>query len=160
MENKTVIYEWVKNNGKIQTCIYERKKYISPELIDAYSNTDYEVYNPDFTIKIGKKSRGLEKLLRENSKTTWAYISAYNPYSKSLTKKENEGRHLQLLAFTKEYICFDGEGIGEDPNWEPEKSLLILGISKTDASALGNNFEQNAILIGEVGKVAELLLLL
>lgn len=30
---KTVKYEWKKANGKIQTLTYERKKYISPEII-------------------------------------------------------------------------------------------------------------------------------
>jgi hypothetical protein len=41
----------------------------------------------------------------------------------------------------------------------PEKSLLILGINKEQAIAIGNEYEQNAIVYGEVGQAAQLLLL-
>jgi len=43
--------------------------------------------------------------------------------------------------------------------WEPEKSLLIFGISRTRAIELGNKFEQNAIVVGKKSLPAELVLI-
>jgi len=57
------------------------------------------------------------------------------------------------------YRIFEGEGAGEDPNWLSEKSFLVIGITKSDAAKIGILSEQNAIVIGEKTKPAELLML-
>jgi hypothetical protein len=41
----------------------------------------------------------------------------------------------------------------------PERRLLVMGISKSDAEAIGCQFEQNAIVYGETGENLELLML-
>ena len=52
---------------------------------------------------------------------------------------------------------FDGWGRGEDLNWEPEQSLLALGVGKAQAIELGRRFGQNAVVWGTAGGLAELL---
>jgi hypothetical protein len=55
------------------------------------------------------------------------------------------------------YTAFPGEGIGDDGQWPPERSLLILGIARDDARRLGREFGQLAIVHGEKGGPAMLL---
>jgi hypothetical protein len=120
------------------------------ELINAYKNTDYKVYQPDLVLKIGVKNQELDHLLSSLKATTWAYITAFNPYSKTLSKAENLKRHEKLKTKISNYQFYEGEGIGEDKNWEPEISLLIIGIPHQEAMDIGKFFEQNAIVIGEI----------
>ena len=50
-----------------------------------------------------------------------------------------------------------GEGVGEDPKWQPEESALILGISRGEAVKLGRRFGQLAIVAGRCGRSARLI---
>ena len=129
---------------------------IPAELLAEYKSTSYIVYDKDITIEINKHNKRLDELLRENAAVSWAFITAWNPYSKILPYEDNNIRHQQLISKTKEYVCFEGEGRGRDPQWKPENSLLILGISKDDAVEIGNHFKQYAIVTGEYGNAAEL----
>ena len=52
----------------------------------------------------------------------------------------------------------DGHGVGEDPAWEPELSLFIIGITRDEASKIGKKFEQNAIVCGALNNLPELLI--
>ena len=51
-----------------------------------------------------------------------------------------------------------GEGIGEDGAWLPERSILVPGMECDAAVQLGRRFDQRAIVCGEVGGVAALVL--
>jgi hypothetical protein len=88
-----------------------------------------------------------------------AYVTSFNTGSIRLPPEENEQRY-QLLARELErrgYTTFPGEGIGDDDQWPPERSLLILGIRRDDARRLGRDFGQRAIVYGEAGGPAVLL---
>jgi hypothetical protein len=129
------------------------------DLIEAYKNTKYKVFEPDVIIEIGKSNQDLNNLLLKYNSNEWAFITAYNPYSRVLTNNENRTRHDELKVLTKHYKTFEGHGVGEDPTWEPELSLFIIGISKDDASLIGKKFEQNAIVYGKINFAPELLIL-
>ena len=129
------------------------------ELINTYNNTEYKVYNPPMVIKIGFENQELNDLLISANATSWAYITAFNPFSRSLSKEENLKRHEELKVKIASYKFFEGEGVGEDKTWEPEISYLVVGISHVEASAIGNFFEQNAIVIGDVNSVPVLKML-
>jgi hypothetical protein len=129
------------------------------DLIEAYKNTKYKVFEPGIIIEIGVLNQDVDGLLIEYKSVEWAFITAYNPYSRVLTNDENKMRHDELKELTKSYITFEGHGVGEDPAWEPELSLFILGISKEEASLIGKKFEQNAIVYGKTNSEPELLIL-
>ncbi len=129
------------------------------QLLEAYLNTDYKVFNPSLTIKIGEHNVELDKLLISNNVTEWAYITPLNPFSKILSKEENDLRFEELKNKITTNIFFEGEGVGTDPSWKPERSLLIMGITKDEAIEIGNEFEQNAIVYGNVYQTAELLIM-
>ena len=129
------------------------------DLRNAYLNTTFKVYQPLIEIKVGLANEVLDDLLIKNNSTEWAYITAFNPYSQTLPAEQNELRHAKLRDRLQHYRVFEGEGSGEDPNWPAEKSFLVIGITKNDAAKIGILFEQNAIVVGEKSKPAELLML-
>jgi hypothetical protein len=126
-------------------------------LREDYEGTKYQVYDILEPIEIFKTCQSLDDLLMKHHAFEWAFITACNPRSKVLTDAENLERHLQLKALVKDYLSFEGEGVGNDPDWKPEKSLLILGIKMEFAVRIGMHFEQNAIVVGCLGQAAELL---
>jgi hypothetical protein len=132
---------------------------IEQKLIDAYNLTQYHVFDPEIILRIGEHSPLLDSLLDQYCQQEWAFISAFNPQSAILPDDENNLSHEQLKEAVKKYKYFEGEGVGENPPWKPERSLLVIGISKTDASNIGIAFDQNAIVVGRIYSPAELLLL-
>ena len=128
-------------------------------LIEAYKNTKYKVFEPDLTIEIGVLNQAVNMLLIKHKSAEWAFITAYNPYSRVLTDDENKVRHDELKELTKDYITFEGHGVGEDPAWEPELSLFVIGITRDEASKIGKKFEQNAIVYGVINSNPELIIL-
>lgn len=127
------------------------------ELIKAYAETDYVVYDPRIVIKVGEISPELDELLAKHNCTEWSYITAWNPYSEITDRVVNDQRNAELKLELSNYFVFEGEGRGSDPKWEPEKSLLIVGIARNNAIELGKKYRQNAIVSGKVNSPAELL---
>jgi len=128
-------------------------------LIQAYTSTRFTVYEPKLTIRIGQSNKDLDDLLMTYGVNEWAYITAWNPYSMPTNPERNDERHIQLLADLTNYPHFAGEGVGTDPEWEPERSVLVLGISRQQAVSIGNKYEQNAIVVGTLNTNAELVML-
>jgi hypothetical protein len=126
-------------------------------LKEAYCNTRFTLFELPFEIKVGQLCPALDELLQKHGVKDWAYITAWNPRSKSLSEKENEDRQEDLKAMLKDYRLLEGEGIGADTSWPPERSALVLGIPKAEAANIGRKFEQNAIVVGRLGQTAELL---
>jgi hypothetical protein len=90
----------------------------------------------------------------------WAFVTAHNPGSVRLTAEENRTRHTRLEAdvSARGYEAFPGEGVGDDGEWPPEASLLILGMPRAEATALGQAHAQRAVVWGGVGEPALLLI--
>lgn len=106
----------------------------------------------------GSRNGRLEALLVRHNATRWAFITAWNPGSRPLSKHENARRRAELRAAVKEagLEALDGEGVGQDPSWPPEQSLLILDISRGKAISLGRRFGQLAIVVGRRGQASAL----
>ena len=132
---------------------------MNKELIKAYYETDFNVFNPAITIKIGVNNDLLNNLLFKHGVDEWAYITPFNPYSKVLSKEQNEQRYKDLKNKIVNYKYFEGEGVGTGLSWKPEKSFLIFGITKEKAIEFGNEYEQNAIVYGIVYQLPKLLIL-
>lgn len=128
-------------------------------LLAAYENTTYNIFDPPISIRIGYRNRKLDAFLERMDHEEWAFITAYNPFSEVFSDREKEERHHQLRKEIKDYPSFEGEGVGTDSYWKPERSLLILGISETDTINLGKLFQQNAIVMGKRNSPARLILL-
>lgn len=129
------------------------------ELIAAYNATDYKVYSPAVIITVGKLNKNLDQLLLENNETDWTYITSCNPYGRDCSEDENKNYYESLLQYVSDNKYFEGEGQGIDTTWPAEKSILIIGISASQAIEVGNKYNQNAILLGKMGQVAALKIL-
>ena len=133
---------------------------ISESLLQAYLATSYEADLPNgrIALRIGEHSPVLDKLMRKNGYQSWAFVTAFNPGSQSLSEDENRTRHqqLQLDIQTQDLPFFHGAGCPAKGDWQPELSLLILGISYDNARILGRRYEQLAIVTGDLGGRAQL----
>ncbi len=129
-------------------------------LLRAYLATDYSVETrPRIIIHVGVRSDALDAQLRLAGVTTWAYVAAVNPGSVLLRPHENEMRRAALIqrVAAEGYVFVDGQATSRDPqSFEPEPSLWVLGISEGDASALGREFGQYAVLVGQIGEAPRL----
>lgn len=130
-------------------------------LDDAYRATTYRVFiegEEAIDLRIGDCTEALDDLLSHHGCDRWAFITACNPHSQPLPTEENAARQAELVAFVRErgWALFDGMGMPADSSWQPEASVLVLGISREDAVGIAKRFRQNAIVVGERGGAAEL----
>lgn len=135
---------------------------LSADLISAYEVTNFHVKTqPAFILNIGKVSEELKVLFKQNNVFSAAFITAWNPYSKSLSDKDNQDRNELLKAELGHRSLKFIDGFGQDPagQWASEDSFLILGIGLEAAKKLGNQFEQNAIVWLDEDAVPKLILL-
>lgn len=126
---------------------------------DAYRRTSYRATldgGVRVEIRIGESCAALDAELRARDTVRWAFVTASNPHATRLSESENAARHVELVGALADYGCFEGEGAGDDPNWPPERSLLVFGISETEALHVARRFEQEAIVVGELGQPARL----
>lgn len=135
---------------------------ITPSLLESYRSAHYHVdAELPFILKIDIHSPELESIYKKTHKHTAAFITAFNPYSRELTNQENKDRNYKLEELIKS-LCFDyihGEGKCGDGDWNGEESFLIFGITKQQASYIGKEFEQNAIVWCDKDAIPKLLLL-
>jgi hypothetical protein len=89
-----------------------------------------------------------------------AFITATNPRGEKRSDAENGVANAALQNFVSAagYPHFWGEGRDPYGSWA-EPSFLIIGIFRANAEALGQLFEQNAIVFCELGRAPELVLL-
>ena len=85
-------------------------------------------------------------------------ITAWNPGSQRLTRTVNEQRQRDLIAEAQKrgYKVLPGRGVGTDPDWIPEQSIFIIGISGPDAEELGADFGQLAIIVKLIGEPVQI----
>jgi hypothetical protein len=128
---------------------------ISAALTVAYFETDYMVLEPHrFTLKIGAQCLDILRVFEEQGCSNAAFLTAWNPYSELKSDRENKAaqQRLENGLDRNSYVLF--QGIGNDPSgkWPGEPSVLVLGISREEASRFGSEFRQNAFVwIGSDG---------
>lgn len=139
---------------------------ISDDLISAYRAANYRVESSGetFILHIDQYSEALSRLLLASGYHCAAFVTACNPWGKlqsSATNSVDSARladRLRQLTGGKERII---EGAGYDPAgvWPEEESFLVLGLDLEAASALGREFNQNAIVWAGADGIPRLALL-
>ena len=130
-------------------------------LAAAYLSTTYWVDAPNnesIALRVGQPSRALDLLLKRHGLRVWAFVTACNPRSRRLPDWCNLARQRRLQALSRRlgFAALPGAGVGDDPAWPPEPSLLIVGIGRARARRLARLFGQNAIVAGRRGRAPEL----
>ena len=135
---------------------------ISPDTIRAYREALYRVRAPvPFTLRVDAPCPALAALHAAHGVAASAFLTACNPLGRQLGDAANARRQAALadaLAVRRLALV---DGVGEDPSglWPGEPSLLALGLDAAAARALGERFEQNAILASGPDAVPRLVLL-
>lgn len=140
---------------------------LDPTAIDAYTlqayrETGYRVDGDEpFSLKVDVPCAELAAAHRRRRVDCSAYITACNPYSRMLDDHANAHRHAELVAMVRSGGWPSVEGIGQHPSghWPGETSLLIFGLSRKAAMALGTQLEQNAIVWAGADAVPRLIVL-
>ena len=141
----------------------KKKTNGEPELIRAYKVTNFHVKaEPAFTLNIDIESPELKRLLKKHCVSNAAFITAWNPYSKTLSSEENKARNSMLENELKLLSLKFIEGFGQDPlgKWAGEDGFLVLGISLEVSKKLGVQFDQNAIVCADSDALPNLILLI
>jgi hypothetical protein len=134
---------------------------ISPEQLEAYKKADYVVFaDRQVVVRLGEINPELDVLIDAEGATTAAFITAANPRGEKRSDTENGVANAALQSFVSAagYPHFWGEGRDPFGSWA-EPSFLVIGIYRANAEALGQLFEQNAIVFCEVGRAPELIVL-
>ena len=158
-----------KDRNYIATCYEqslnpERRGRLEDEevnYIKAFEQTNYCILEGDtiaYILRIGSISEDMYKEYR--TLMTWAFITAWNPLPEILSIPENNKRNKLLEKELKKRDLHYTKGLGkaDDGHWS-EDSFFIKNISTLEAVKLGNMFGQKAIVMGERGREAELLVL-
>ena len=126
------------------------------DLMSDYSATTYKVYlDNEITIDlvVDELNKDLDTFLASQGCKSYAFITAWNPFSEKVDAEQNEIANTSLKKDLDQFMVFDGMGIPAQPSeWEAEASFFILGISKEEAEELGKKYEQNAIVFGKFGE--------
>jgi hypothetical protein len=130
------------------------------ELFAAYEATDYVAFvsGQEITVRLGYRSRDLDRVMIRFGVGVAALITAFNPYSINVGRWRNLRANQMLRAALRQcgYKHFEGEGRGASADWPPEPSYLVLGIERAKAIQLGRRFRQNALVYFRMGRRAEL----
>ena len=122
-----------------------------------YMKTDFICTELKIIIRPEQVCPELDKILIEKKLTTAAFITAWNPQSKSCSKEVNDKNNTELKKDLFHFSHFDG--IGKAPDYAGEDSFLVLGISLAKAKKLQLKHNQKAIVFYELGSVGELIYL-
>ncbi len=135
---------------------------IDKNLIQAYVDTDFRVHTePPFVLNVGVSSEPLPQLFHQYQCDCAAYLTACNPFSRSLGDAENAARQAELAKeLTGRSLKFiNGEGQDRQRKWPGEASVLVFGLSREASRALARKYEQNALIWCGNDAVPELVLL-
>jgi len=130
---------------------------LTPALIESYERALYALDSGP-VLRIGVHTPDLDRLLDAHKAGTASFVTAANPRGEARPHAENEAATAALKA-SLALPWLSGEGRDPEGRWSAEPSVLVLGISRSDAEALGRRLEQNAIVFVERGRAAELVLL-
>lgn len=122
---------------------------IPPFLIRAYREAKFVVNDSKpLALFVGQSNLELSRLLIEQGVTTAAFITAHNPYSDKFEDVDNAKAQSSLIrdvvALGFKYIDGYGQDVAEE--WPKEDSVLILGITESQAEHLSDKYSQNAFV--------------
>lgn len=133
---------------------------VGQDTLAAYCSTNFKVFGDHpFVINVGKKSHDLASL--PGSEKGAAYVTAFNPLGELIDDLKNQTLQNDLLSWLdcEGYGYINGIGIDPQEQWPGEDSVLILGIDLESAAAVGNRFNQNAVVWAGADAVPKLIML-
>jgi hypothetical protein len=136
---------------------------IACPIIASYRATDFVVFagKREIVLHIGRREPLVDRLLAGMRASGAAFVTAWNPFSRLLTRPMNHTRQALLEADlrARSLHYLSGEGRSPSGDWEPEQSVLIFKVSRREAVSLGRRWRQNAIVYVFLNRAPELVVL-
>jgi hypothetical protein len=136
---------------------------IPPALVAAYRAARYRVSaaRPPFELMIDAPSAALAACHRAYGVERSAFLTAWNPASIPASGAANSAAAARLEGRLRGcgYRLLGGQGLDPAGQWAAEDSVLVLGIGLAEASAIGREFGQAALLHAGPDAVPRLVLL-
>ncbi len=132
---------------------------LDSELDTAYRATTYQltVNGQQVPVRVGSSASELAVLLAQLGAQRWAFITAWNPRSKILTSPENARLNAQLFQSLMGQKYAPAIAIPDDDSWPREPGFVIFDGAMPTLLSLAEQFEQNAVVVGQGGDAPELL---
>lgn len=128
----------------------------------ASMTTRYTIDLPDgshLTLTIGAPSHEVDQLLSQNHASSYAYLTAYNPQSTTLSADENMKRHQQLCKEIAQrgFTYLTGKAIPDAGEWEPETCVFAFDMPRSVVLELCQAYAQDGAVVGELGSAPKLM---
>jgi hypothetical protein len=131
------------------------------DLLAAYLAAHYKVTGTakPFVLRVGHRSAELAAMHLANGANCSAFITAWNPGSVARSEVTNRASQKRLESEVSGIGATLVAGIGEDPagRWPGEPSVLVVGISRSEAERVGRKFGQRAIVWSGTSAIPELI---
>ncbi len=128
---------------------------VSPELLDHYNNTRFEVQGLG-TLRIGQPvPRAVIDWMLGQGATVVALLGAENPQSTRTTEADNAERHRALTAECHERNLSVIPAVGLGSDWR-EHHLLVAGVTRDEAEDFRRRYDQTTVLHATIDGVVEL----
>src|SRR5882757_2677893 len=112
-------------------------------IVASYRATDYVAFTGEreIVLRIGRREQSVDRLLASARASKAAFVTAWNPFSRSLSRRVNQMRQAQLERHlgARGLRYLHGEGRSTSGDWAPEQSILILNVSRQEAESLGRH---------------------
>lgn len=121
-----------------------------------YRKTTYKIFVSEtkvIDLRIDTFTQDLNNLLIQSGHEAGCLLTAYNPRSIELPDVANITANKKLVEELKQrgLQFLPGEGIGDfDPSlskqWQSEPSFFVFVLNRAEALALGEKYQQNAVV--------------
>ena len=122
---------------------------IDAALIQAYRETVYTLQRPTpLALRVDEANDALRVVHAKYGVSESCFVTAHNPLSVRLEDAANDARHRALCAGLRAAgrVFFEATGAHPTGPWPAEQGVFALGLSRTDAAALGRRWDQNAVV--------------
>lgn len=128
----------------------------------ASMTTRYTIDLPNgchLTLTIGAPTAEVDLLLSQNNASSFAYLTAFNPQSTTLSADENWKRHEQLCLELKQrgFSFLTGKAIPDTGEWEPETCVFAFDMPRAIVLELCQAYAQDGAVVGELGSAPKLM---
>ncbi|PKN98981.1 MAG: hypothetical protein CVU42_08915 [Chloroflexi bacterium HGW-Chloroflexi-4] len=128
----------------------------------ASMTTRYTIELPDgslLTLSIGVPETKLDDLLTYHQAARYAYLTAYNPQSTTLSAEENQQRNQQLCRELDQrgFRYLIGKAIPDTGEWEPELCVFAFDMPRIVVLELCQAYAQDGAVVGELGSAPKLM---
>lgn len=125
-------------------------------LDELYRKTRYEIYSLRTSLIIGEANPVVDAFLKRHGPDCYAFLTAWNPFSRQLTEPENRARNQRLAADLAPWPFLLGTSHDLE-GWPGEEGFFVLGLDRAQAVRLAARYEQHAVVAGTRGAPVELL---